>query len=1079
MDERSSRMTSLELVLGPACAGKTLYALGLYRREPARTLFITATQVQAERALTLLGTEAAPNTVMSLQEFTVRLVEGGGFEMVGRSFQRLLLQDIIERWLYPDDYLDPMRFYEGFLSTLLEQIREWKLSGLSPEDIQAIGPMAVEATGNPREADKLLELARLYGAYERFLLQHRRQDAEGMLLLARQRMQSGHVRWLEDFDVFILDGFYFLYPAQIALLTTLAECVPQMRFVVTLLYDPARPLLFAPAEPTIRRLKTDFLCRETLLSAPQAPRSVADVLSQRLFHDSHFEPLESATLEPVLLFDAPDVYMEAEMVARAFQSLHETREYRWNDFAVVVRNAQAYAPTLFSVFERYGVPIGTYGGEAVAENPLIRALINFLELVRHDWPRDAVLAFFKSSYTQTPREEAERLRLLVHERGIGRGKNEWGALLPALAPSSASARLLTAMLNRAERLLQAQSVQDMAEEIELLFEEFGLTEAIALGEPLRQKRDQEAYRVAIEALYSMADMMRLTDRERMPFGDFVERLITAWRNSTVVVGLGEDQVWISEPYDIHQRRPRVVAVMGLLERLFPRRLTENPFLPDAVRYRLYEQTGLYLAPRETRANEERLLFYLAVTAPAERLILSYPRSSGEADTLPSFYLDEVREALATNPELLRVVSRRLSDVAPRSEDASSWRDRLLNLCVPLFDPAVTEEQRAEIREMVNRLCAENTSAGELLRAVAEARFLPPLPRVEEETARAWMREQTKRCSIAELEVYARCPFRHFLQYRLQLRVSNQTNFALLQEKLLHDVLYRAFAELSATDGQAVQEVLERALETELQNLVADISPHRKRLLQQGLMHILETIAEKEQFYSRCLPLRPIHFHLAFGVSQINSTVYDSRSLSRPLIIPDPQGGEPLELYGVVDRVDRDADGELVFLMDYTTAQPPSWPEITGGKALRLPLMMLALERLFGMQVGGLCIDSATQKARTRLFRTSTVAFQRFKLIPEREKGDQVQPLNDEQYAAMLQAAVEAAIRHVNAMRRGYVAATPGSHCRFCPYSDICRTTPQGHDGEPLYRMDVVSGSSVGSTREVDTAQETGGDGAKF
>ncbi|CEK20666.1 PD-(D/E)XK nuclease family protein [Chthonomonas calidirosea] len=1068
MTERSSRRPSLELVLGPAGAGKTLYAVRRYRSEPARTLFITATQVQADRALMLLEAKASPNTVMSLQEFIGRLMEGSGVEMVGRSFQRLLLQDIIERWLYQDDYLAPMRFYDGFLSAMLEQIREWKLSGLSPEDIQAMGPMAVEETGNPREADKFLELARLYGAYERFLKQHRRQDAEGMLLLAKERLQAGPVRWLESFDTLILDGFYSLYPAQSTLLTMLAERFPQMQFLVTLLYDPERPLLFASAEPTIRRLKADFQCRETFLNMAQPPLSVADVLALCLFHETRSKPLADANLEPILLFDAPDVYMEAEMVARAFQNLHDTGKYQWSDFAVVVRNVQAYAPTLVSVFERYGVPIGTFGGEPVAENPLIRSLITFLDIVRHDWPRDAVLTFFKSSYTQPSYEEVERLRLLANEKGIRQGKEEWAALLPDLAPSSA--QLLDTMLNRSERLLQAQSVQHLAEEIEILLEDFGLKEAIALGEPLQQRRDQEACRVAMETLYSMADMMHLTDREQMPFGDFVERLISAWHNSTVVVGLGEDQVWISEPYDIHQRRPRVVAVMGLLERLFPRRLTENPFLPDAVRRRLYEQTGLYLAPREARVNEERLLFYLAVTAPSERLILSYPRSSGEADTLPSFYLEEVKQALESRPELLHVISRRLADVAPRSEDAGSWRERLLNLCVPLFDPAVSEERRAEVQTMVKRLCAENLSAVELLRAVAESRFLPPLPRVEEETTRTWIREKTRRCSLAELEVYALCPFRHFLQYRLQLRVNIQTSFAMLQAKLLRDVLYRAFSELSVADGQPLEEaLLEKALKAELQNLVADISPHRKRLLWQGLMRLLKAIADKEQFYSRCLPLQPLYFRLAFGVPHANSAMYDPNSSAQPLIIPDPQGGEPLALYGVVDRIDREANGDFVFLMDYTTAPPPSLSDITSGKAIRWPLMMLALERLFGMKVGGLCIDFAAQNARTRLFRTSRVAFQRFKLIPEREKGDQVQPLNDEQYKAMQQAAIESAIHHANAMRQGYVAARPGTHCRFCPYSDICRTTPQGHDGEPLYRLEGASRADDGSTGEMDSA----------
>ena len=95
-------------------------------------------------------------------------------------------------------------------------------------------------------------------------------------------------------------------------------------------------------------------------------------------------------------------------------------------------------------------------------------------------------------------------------------------------------------------------------------------------------------------------------------------------------------VRVAEPYDARERPLKVAAVMGLTERVFPRRITEDPFLRDEERAALRRLARVDLEEQKGRADDERFLFYLAVTAPSERLILSYPRSADESDTLPSF-----------------------------------------------------------------------------------------------------------------------------------------------------------------------------------------------------------------------------------------------------------------------------------------------------------------------------------------------------------------------------------------------------------------------------------------------------------
>ena len=125
-------------------------------------------------------------------------------------------------------------------------------------------------------------------------------------------------------------------------------------------------------------------------------------------------------------------------------------------------------------------------------------------------------------------------------------------------------------------------------------------------------------------------------------------------------------VRVAEPYDARERPLKVAAVMGLTERVFPRRITEDPFLRDEERVALAQWAGLDLEEQKGRADDERFFFYLAVTAPCRtpdpllsplRRRIRHPAlvlSGRSADAL-----------CAESRNCLNVVSRTLADVAPR------------------------------------------------------------------------------------------------------------------------------------------------------------------------------------------------------------------------------------------------------------------------------------------------------------------------------------------------------------------------------------------------------------------------------
>ena len=71
---------------------------------------------------------------------------------------------------------------------------------------------------------------------------------------------------------------------------------------------------------------------------------------------------------------------------------------------------------------------------------------------------------------------------------------------------------------------------------------------------------------------------------------------------------------------------RALFILGLNEKVFPRAISEEPFMRDHIRRRLSEVLGNLIPEKLRGFEEERLLFYFLLNAARERLYLLYERS---------------------------------------------------------------------------------------------------------------------------------------------------------------------------------------------------------------------------------------------------------------------------------------------------------------------------------------------------------------------------------------------------------------------------------------------------------------------
>ena len=100
-----------------------------------------------------------------------------------------------------------------------------------------------------------------------------------------------------------------------------------------------------------------------------------------------------------------------------------------------------------------------------------------------------------------------------------------------------------------------------------------------------------------------------------------------------------------------------VFVPGLAERMFPRKIVEEPILLDSVR----EQIGAGSRRTTSRLDSERLALALAVGAAENRICFSYPRldlQDQPRPRVPSFYaLEALRASEGRLPDFAELARR--------------------------------------------------------------------------------------------------------------------------------------------------------------------------------------------------------------------------------------------------------------------------------------------------------------------------------------------------------------------------------------------------------------------------------------
>ncbi len=815
----------------------------------------------------------------------------------------------------------------------------------------------------------LEELAALYATYQRWLLDHEWADPEGLGWLAAIALETDPALGRE-LRLLVVDGFDEFNPTQMAVLTHLA--VRAKETLITLTGDPRRQRLahrrFQRAEQQLRPLAGQHAAWDSASDAAQrAPDLAADL---RTLEAKLFEPPAVSDGLPsrgaVEFLEAQTRAAEARAALRWIKQRLVTDGMALTEVAVLARSLDPYRPFLDETAREFGLPLHILGGGALADNPLVSALLDLLGLSteRESWRPRTLLAAWHSPYFDwsalgLDASHAATLEAVARLGRVVQGSDQWREALHQLAgqpepgpddePESDLGRPTPEAIAQARAAFESfitrlrpppraplpeyvAFVEDLIGDDPAEPTRTGPVQphqvaapslnvgARALAEPQTAARDLAALRVFKDILRGLVLTEQIIGAQSRDweFASFVHALREAVAPAAYEPGLSHftepDQpaVSVASVLDARGLSFRAVAILGLAEGEFPLAEHELPLLREIDRAAL-EPRGVRLESR--LHGDEATIFYEAVTRARERLLLCRPYLADDGQQWePSAYWREAHRLLGEPQPLVARPEDRLrpQQVASRAE----WVEQGYDL------PAIA----AGVAVLQARQAAEAAGLHE-----GQLPELSPLLLAQFPETRSW--------SASRLEAYGTCRYFFYAAHVLKLEPRPEAEAGYDVRALggmYHTILERLYCD--APDPANLAELLARLPEVAHTVFAAAPATYGFRptaLWEQQQAELIRILRDTvSALADKAAGWTPRYFEQRFGFGE------------QALVVHTPTG--EVRLHGYIDRIDVEADGRLRIVDYKASGAPITADDLKEGHRLQLSLYALAARDALGL-----------------------------------------------------------------------------------------------------------------------------------
>ena len=334
--------------------------------------------------------------------------------------------------------------------------------------------------------------------------------------------------------------------------------------------------------------------------------------------------------DPVALYQAYSDYEEVEIVANKISELRRKEGYDYSDYAILYRtNAQS---RLFEeTFRKRSVPYRIFGGLSFYQRKEIKDVIAYFRLTSNSHDEEALKRIINYPARGIGDTTIEKVKRAAIEHNV----SMWRVILSpseyGLEVNKGTLTKLQSFASMIEAFSESAATNDALTTAREIIQSSGIRTEIYHDSSVEGKSRQENLEELINGISEFVQMRNEEGDEHNRLADYISSVQLLTDQDTEGDG-NEDYVTLMTIHSAKGLEFKTVFVVGLEEELFPNAMAQNSL-------------------REL--EEERRLFYVAITRAMDHCILTYAKSRYRYGAFgfsePSRFLKEIdRKYLSFN-----------------------------------------------------------------------------------------------------------------------------------------------------------------------------------------------------------------------------------------------------------------------------------------------------------------------------------------------------------------------------------------------------------------------------------------------
>jgi ATP-dependent helicase/nuclease subunit B len=912
----------------------------------------------------------------------------------------------------------------GTLSRIKNIISEYKRHGISPSQLYT---EALKLEGS--EKLKAEDIALIYNIYN----DECRKSSSGEMgdIYARildksaEEFSNAFTALYPEVDLVIVNGFDEFTAPEVDIINSIA-----LPLLMEFDYNDDNPGLFSHLKECYERFTAKGF-HITGTNYGKEENSFRELLRKEYFNGVYPPSENNYNITELIALNREK---EVEIIAKEIKELITSGKADPSRICVAFNLIQNYSPIIRDKFPLYGIPFNLTDRIPLSSAGPVTALLSFFEIIENDFYYKNIFRSLSSGFIKLKNVTLSDLITTASELKIISGCDTWQSVIEEALKLSEKRKYitynnaLTSIVKLKEILAPLQADMSISAFRNTFF---GIIDELRIPHNILSfNTETEVMFKALSAFYdTLSELFMLLrkeygDNEKFPLSFFLENIRTAAENTRFnVTEKPEYGIQITNLNEIRGLSFDYLFIGGLTDGELPTRYTPEIFF-----------SGSYVIQEWKHQTEERYRFYQSLCTWEKGLYLSHPLQDETKELAESNFLSELKNLTKITAKKEKDYSSKifsteeLQDYAGRNIDNTELTDHL---------PGINA---GNIRNLIETLKSRSTAGSESAYNGYIALSLP------EDKRELLNLSRDKVYSASQLEIYAKCPFRFFLEKVLYLNVTEEPSEDMESYELgnlLHKILFLTYTRLREKDivlykcnDEVFKEAEEILFTTADEVIEESASKSPLNFLEIEKIKGFNGNRKKSILYTFLTEERennggyqPYDFEVPFG----NIESEDGRKTE----LPDFQSGD-VKLRGKIDRIDVNVNDGYVRVTDYKlTGKKISAEDIESGLSLQLPLYLYAAKRIvekkFNKEFNPAGADIFSLKYKEGDFgRHSLVKEKKLtkeELIEEYEKIISISRKHIEEYTTN----IAKGIFHPSLIEKREEKA-----CKYCEFNSVCR-----------------------------------------